>query len=83
MIAMKSISASTAGSNLERLVDETAASHQPILIIGNHGNAVLLSEEEWRGVIETLYLHSFPGVKESIHQGLATPVEECSDEPGW
>jgi antitoxin YefM len=76
---MTTIKGSEARDRLGRLVDETAASHEPILITGKRTNAVLISEEDWRAIQETLYLLSIPGMRESIREGLATPVEECSD----
>lgn len=66
-----------------RLIDEAAESHEPVCITGKRANAVLLSEEDWRAVNETLYLLSIPGMRESVLEGLATPLDECSEEPGW
>ena len=80
---MTSITASEARNRLYRLVDEAAAAHQPILITGKRSNAVMLSEEDWNAIQETLHLLSVPGMRESIQQGLATPVDECAAEPGW
>lgn len=80
---MKVVSASAARANMYRLIDETAASHEPVCITGKRANAVMLSEDDWRAVTETLYLLSVPGMRESVLEGMATPVEECSDEPGW
>lgn len=80
---MKIVSASAARSNMYRLIDETAASHEPVCITGKRGNAVLLSEDDWRAVNETLYLLSVPGMRESIVEGLAVPPEECSEELDW
>lgn len=74
---------SEARSNLYQLIDETAQSHQPVLITGKRHNAVLLSEEDWRSLQETLYLVSIPGMRESIIEGLQTPVAECSEELAW
>jgi prevent-host-death family protein len=74
---------SEARGRLGRLVDEAAASHEPILITGKRGNAVLVSEEDWRAIQETLYLLSIPGMRESIREGLQTPVEECVRELDW
>jgi len=64
-------------------LDEAAASHEPILITGKRSNAVLLSEADWRAIEETMYLLSIPGMRESIVEGLNTPVEECSDAVEW
>jgi prevent-host-death family protein len=80
---MKVVSATAARANMYKLIDEAASSHEPVCITGKRGNAVLLSEEDWRAVSETLYLLSLPGMRESVLEGLATPLEECSDEPGW
>ncbi len=71
------------GSNLYRLIDETAESHQPIVIMGKRNKAVLVSEEDWSAIQETLYLLSVPGMRESIREGMDTPVEECDEELDW
>jgi antitoxin YefM len=47
------------------------------------GSAILIAEEDWRSVQETLHLLSVPGMRESIVGGLDMPVEECSEDPGW
>ena len=80
---MTTIKVSEARGRLGRLVDEAAVSHEPILITGKRGNAVLISEEDWRAIQETLYLLSIPGTRESIREGLQTPVEECVKELDW
>ena len=80
---MATVSASEARARLYRLIDEVAASHEPVLITGKRNNAILLSEEDWRSVQETLYLLSIPGLRESIKEGLATPVEACDKTLDW
>jgi antitoxin YefM len=80
---MPTINATEARSRLYRLIDETLTTHEPILITGKRGIAVLISVDDWRAVRETLYLLSIPGMRESIREGLETPVEECSEDPGW
>ena len=80
---MDSISVKEAGERLEELLREVTASHRPIQILGKAEKAVLLSEQDWRDIEETLYLRSIPGMKESIKEGMQTPLEECSDNPGW
>ncbi len=80
---MPTLTASEARANLYRLIDEAAASHQPVLISGKRNKAVLIAEEDWQAVQETLFLLSVPGMRESIREGLAEPIEECSEEPGW
>lgn len=80
---MTTITATEARKRLYNLVDDVSASHQPIQIAGKRNAAVLLSEEDWRSIQETLYLSSIPGMKKSIVQGLKTPVEKCHKEIGW
>jgi len=72
-----------AQQQLQNLIDSVSESHQPIIIAGERSNAVLLSEADWQSVQETLYLLSVPGMRESIHEGLATPIEECDRELEW
>lgn len=74
---MTAISASEARAKLYRLIDETAVSHQPVLISGKRNKAVLISEEDWQAIQETLFLLSIPGMRESIRAGMATAVDEC------
>jgi len=80
---MPTLSATEARTKLYRLIDQTSASHEPILITGKRGNAVLVSEDDWRSIQETIYLLNIPGMRESIREGLATPLEECSEELDW
>ncbi len=80
---MTTLTASEARTNLYRLIDETAENHQPVVITGKRNNAVLISADDWSAIQETLYLLSIPDMRESIHEGLATPVEECSQELAW
>jgi antitoxin YefM len=72
-----------AQQELQNLIDAVSQSHQPIIIAGQSSNAVLLSEADWASVLETLYLLSVPGMRESIREGLATPIEECDRELEW
>ena len=80
---MPVIEASEAQQKLLRLLDEVAEEHEPVTIAGPRHNAVLVSEEDWRGIQETLHLLSVPGMRESIHEAMATPHTEMSEEPGW
>lgn len=80
---MAAITASEARANLYRLIDEAATSHQPVLITGKRNNAILVSEEDWKSIQETLYLLSIPGMRESISEGMNTPNEECDKELDW
>jgi len=80
---MKTIKITDASNNLYNLIDEASESHEPILITGKRNNAVLLSEGDWSSIQEMLYLLSIPNMRESIREGINSPVEECSEEPGW
>jgi prevent-host-death family protein len=80
---MTTISATEARKQLYRLLDEISASHEPIQITGKRGSAVLISEEDWRSVQETLYLVSIPGMRESILAGMTTPAQELKDKLDW
>ena len=80
---MTSITATEARKALYKLVDDVSASHEPIQITGKRGNAVLVSEDDWRAVQETLHLLSVPGMRESIVEGMAEPLDECASELDW
>ncbi len=82
---MNIITASEARANIFRLMDEVAQTHQPITITGKRGNAVLVSEDDWQSIQETIYLSAIPKMVESIVAGINTPVEECagSDKLKW
>ncbi|MES3039547.1 MAG: type II toxin-antitoxin system Phd/YefM family antitoxin [Pseudomonadota bacterium] len=80
---MNTLTASEARSNLYRLMDQAAESHQPIVISGKRNSSVLISAEDWEAIQETLYLLSVPGMRESIKQGMDEPVEDCAKELGW
>ena len=80
---MVTITATLARQTLYNLVDEVSLSHEPVQITGKRNSAVLISEDDWRAIQETLYLTSIPGMKESIVRGLKTPVEKCHKDLGW
>lgn len=80
---MTILNATEARSKLYSLIDETAETHQPIIITGKRGNAVLVSEEDWKSISETLYLLSIPGMRESINEGINEPLTQCSKELDW
>jgi len=80
---MTVLTASEARAKLYKLLDEAAASHHPIQITGKRASAVLISEEDWRAIQETLYLLSVPKMRESIRKGLKTPVEKCAENLKW
>ena len=80
---MTILTASKARAGLYKLLDKTAASHEPIQIAGRRHSAVLIAEEDWRAIQETLHLVSIPGMRESIRRGLRTPVSKCSTKLRW
>nr|VFK30639.1 MAG: prevent-host-death family protein [Candidatus Kentron sp. LPFa]VFK37247.1 MAG: prevent-host-death family protein [Candidatus Kentron sp. LPFa] len=80
---MTVLNATQARSRLYSLIDETAQTHQPIVITGKRGNAVLVSEEDWSSIAETLHLLSVPGMRESIKEGLKEDLSACSRELDW
>jgi len=74
---------SKARANLFKLVERAAHTHHPIQITSKHASAILIGEEDWRAIEETLYLLSVPGMRESIRKGLQTPIKKLSKSPGW
>ncbi|MFW5870679.1 MAG: type II toxin-antitoxin system Phd/YefM family antitoxin [Candidatus Sumerlaeota bacterium] len=80
---MASMSATEARKCLYNLLDKVAESHEPVEINGKRHSAILVSEEDWRAIQETLYLTSIPGMRDSIVKGMKTPVEKCKKELDW
>lgn len=83
---MTAISVTKARENIYQILTDVNTNCQPITITNNRGkNAVLISEDDWNAIQETLYLNSIPGVAESIIYGGDTPLEECvaEDEVEW
>ncbi len=77
------LTASEARIKLYRLIDKTKENHEPVIITGKRNNAVLVSEEDWNSIQETLYLMSIPGMRESIREGMKEPLEESIKEIDW
>lgn len=80
---MTTLTASSARAKLYKLMVKTAASHEAIKITGKRSNAVLISEEDWKSIQETLYLLSVPGMRESIRAGFKTPLKKTSKKLNW
>ena len=80
---MAVLTASEARANLYRLIDQTAESHQPILIAGKRSSAVLVSEEDWQAMQETMFLLSIPGMRKSIRDEMAEPLAKSAKELTW
>ena len=80
---MADINATEARKRLYGLIDEVQDTHEPVRITGRRGNAVLVGEDDWRAVQETLYLVSIPDMRESIVEGMAAPADELEDSLDW
>ena len=80
---MATLNATEARANLYKLIDDTTANHEPVIITGKRGNAVLLAEEDWNAINETLYLLSVPGMRESIIDGMQETLDDCVSELDW
>ncbi|MGB1395972.1 MAG: type II toxin-antitoxin system Phd/YefM family antitoxin [Candidatus Puniceispirillaceae bacterium] len=80
---MNPISSSKARAEFFSLIDTVNQSHEPALITGKRGNAVLIAEEDWRAIEETLYLNAIPGMADSIRKGMQTDSADCTDTLDW
>lgn len=80
---MTTLTATEARKRLYTLLDDVSNSHEPVQIAGKRNSAVLVSDDDWRAIQETLFLTSIPGMRDSITEGLKTPVSECSKELDW
>ncbi len=80
---MTELNASEARANLYRLLDQAAETHKPVRIAGKRNNAVLVSEDDWNAIQETLYLLAIPGMRESIREGLRTPAAKLAKSLRW
>ena len=67
-----------ASVNLCELIEQTSLTLKPIVITGKCGNAVLLAEDHWKAINETLYLVSILGMRESILKGMQESIDEAS-----
>ena len=74
---------SQARTNIYKIMDETAQTHQPIMITGKRNNVVMLSEEDWNAIEETLFLNSIPGMASSIKEAMDAPNSEFSEDIEW
>ena len=80
---MTTVNVTEARANLYKLIDDASVSHEPVVITGKRGNAVLLAESDWNAINETLYLLSVPGMRESILEGMRKNIEDTSTELEW
>ena len=80
---MPTITASSARAQIYKLIESAGTSHVPVVITGKKNNAVLISEDDWNSIQETLYLISIPGMRESIQNGMKTPLKNCDTVLEW
>ena len=80
---MTTVNVTEARTNLYKLIDDATMSHEPVVITGKRGNAVLLAEDDWNAITETLHLLSVPGMRESIITGMQEPLGETTTELEW
>jgi antitoxin YefM len=77
---MHTVTTEQAKAHLDELIEQTAADHRPVQITGEQGNAVILSQEDWNAIAETLYLNAIPGMTESLREAMQAPDSEFSDK---
>jgi PHD/YefM family antitoxin component YafN of YafNO toxin-antitoxin module len=80
---MTTLTVTEARKQLYTLLDNVSESHVPIQIAGKRNSAVLVGEDDWLAIQETLNLTSIPGMRESIINGMKTPIEECEEDLDW
>jgi prevent-host-death family protein len=80
---VSSINITKARKNLYKLVEGLSATHEPVHITGKNNSAVLIGEDDWRSIEETLYLLSIPGMRDSIEKGMKEPIEKGSTKLEW
>ena len=80
---MTTYNTTEARSKLYSLIAEVATTHDPVLITGKRGNAVLIGEKDWNAIRETLFLLSVPGMRESIREGMDEKLDDCSQDLDW
>ena len=80
---MRTVNSTLARNSIYKLIDKTNENSEPIIITGKRGNAVLISEDDWRAIQETLFLLSIPNMRESIIAGMKEPIKKCSDKLVW
>ena len=80
---MTTLNVTEARANLYKLIDDTSVSHEPVVITGKRGNAVLLAEDDWNAINETLHLLSVPGMRESVLEGMQESIDSAATELDW
>ena len=80
---MATINVTNARKDLYKIIDQVQESHEPLYITGKNNAAVLVSEDDWRAIEETLFLTSIPGMRESIIEGMDEDPDTCSTDIEW
>ena len=80
---MKQFKLKDVQENFEQIFEDVLVSDEPVEILKETGNAILVSEEVWRGMIETLNLMSVPGMRESIRTGMREPIAHTTTDLDW
>ena len=80
---MTTLNVTEARANLYKLIDDATVNHEPVVITGKRGNAVLLAEDDWNAINETLHLLSVPGMRESILEGMQDSIDSAATELNW
>ena len=80
---MTILNVTEARASLYKLISETTETHQPIVITGKRGNAVLVAEADWNSIYETLFLVSISGMRKSIREGMAANLDDCDPALDW
>ena len=80
---MTTLNVTEARANLYKLIDDATVNHEPVVITGKRGNAVLLAEDDWNAINETLHLLSVPGMRESIVEGMQENTDSAATELNW
>ena len=80
---MATLTVTEARANLYKLIDDTSVNHEPVIITGKRGNAVLLAEGDWNSITETLHLVSVTGMRDSILAGMQESIDGAATELDW
>ena len=73
----------TARENFDGLIDNIIELGEPVSVATDKGAVVIISQEDWSGLLETLYLQSIPGMVESIKTAREAPASERLEDIGW
>jgi prevent-host-death family protein len=80
---MTTLNVSKARADLYRLIDQVVKSHKPIMISGKRANGVLISEEDWSAIQETLFLLGIPDMRKSIKDAISEPLSTSKSTIKW